>query len=200
MAAGKDDPLSLKQAAKLLGMSDRGTAKLLRQGKLVEYEGPTTPRERGRPPILVTRSSVAEYARAAGRILRELSPEEARGRHAGLTRWLNEQERIVGKLKRARIVLIDGEGSGGQVWVRFLSTRSRGREILGSFWRQDVRGLFGSRKFRVSFDGQRADVYVRSADEELDQDELARCVNAAANCVNKEKARLSEERSRESRG
>jgi hypothetical protein len=199
MASGKDEPLPLKQAAKLLGMSDRGTAKLLRQGKLVEYKGPATPRERGRPPILVTRSSVAEYARAAKRILREISPEEARGHHAGLTRWLNVQERLIGKLKRARVVLIDGEGSGGQVWVRFLSTRSKGREILGSFWRQDVRGLFGSRKFRVTFDGVRADIYVRSTDDELDRVELARCVNAAANCVNKEKARLSEERARESR-
>lgn len=197
MAPRKDESIPLKQAAAMLGMSDRGAAKLVRQGKLVTTEDPSQPRGRGRPPILVKRSSVVEYARASRRVLREVSADYVRGKHTGLSRWLNEQERLKGKLKRARITLIDGEGSGGQVWVRFLSTRARGREILASFWRQDARGVFGARKFRIEFDGRDAGVFVRSTDEELDRDDLARCVNAAAACVEKEKERLRAERRRE---
>jgi hypothetical protein len=191
----ESEAVPIKQAGRMLGVSDRMAAALLRQGKLVEFGGDVPRQGRGRPPIYVTRSSVEEFARATHRVIREVSAAELRGRSAGLSDWLSGSARLMSKARAARIAEIDGQGAGGQVWVRFHMAEAVRRGLLACFWRQDGRGLFGARKFRIVFDGARANVFLRSTDAELDQHELARAITLAAAAVGREEERIRDERS-----
>lgn len=200
MAARKLDAIPLPLAAQMLGYTDRTLAGLIRQGKLKSVTAPPPYKGRGRPPILVLRSSIEEYAHGKRRVLRELSPAELRGRNNYLSQLLAKQPKTLERLREAGISEIDGTGARGQVWVRFHPSHARGHTLLATFWRRDVGGIFGARKFSIELGGAGVNVFIRSHDDESDRAELARCIKASLLAVEREEARLEEERSRRVKG
>lgn len=200
MAGRKDEGIPLALAAKMLGYSDRTLAGLVKQGKLEEANASPAPesRGRGRPTILIKRSSVEEYARVNYRVIRNVSAEEARGRAGALSSWLRTNTRLLGRVKAARIIEIDGQGERGKVWVRFVISGTNRRKSLTYFWRQDAGQVFGARKFRIEFGREGASVYLRSHDEEEDRVDLVRCVSAAVAAVEREEERIEEGRDKKS--
>lgn len=195
-ATEKAEAIPLPLAAEMLGYTDRTLAGLIRDGKLQSVKSEPPYKGRGRPPIMVLRSSLLEYAEGKRRVLRELTAAELRGRNNGLSEWLAEQPRLLKRLREAGIYEIDGTGARGKVWVRFRPPLSRGQSQLASFWRRDEGGIFGSRKFSVEFGRKDVDVFGRSQDEEGDRADLMRCLQAALTAVRREEGRLDKERRR----
>ncbi len=195
--SAKEKYVPLIQAAKMLNCSVRKVATLVRQNKLEGFTDPRPRTERGRPQLVVTKSSLESYAASHSIILREPDTEDQRGRARKLSEWLNESPALIARLRKARIIEIDGQATNGQVWVRFSSLFNR-REILCCFWRQDTGHIFGARSFRIELEEAiaRAHVFVRSHDDELDRIEIKRCFAAAVASVEREDQWLKEDRER----
>lgn len=192
MAAGKEEAIPLPQGARMIGYTTRAMALLVKQGKIESVPAPEPPSGPGRPPIYVSRGSVEEWASFKGRVVREITADEAKGRNASLSNWLSGESRLMGRIRRAGIFEIDGQGERGKVWIRFYPAHTKRQQALSHFWRVDADGVFGSRKFRLTFKEKGADVFVRGHDEREDRLHLARCVTAAVAAVEREERRFEQ--------